>query len=202
MTTVNDALNLVIPMGTERDDVSAYVYHTPISQEVFTANYRALSAAKSALAAKGLYYMMDSGPRVAALALRDEGLKDAAERGEIDAEGKPNDKRTLALLGEIKRLTMALVPDGAQWSMLPIDIALQQGKLDEEEWSEVESAIVFFTFHYAMCKKASRPRIAKATASVLKGSITSSSAMEFVASLPTLMPAATTASKAASSVPS
>ena len=202
MTTVNNALNLVIPMGAEKDDVSAYVYHTPISQEVFTANYRALSAAKSALAAKGLYYMMDSGPRVAALALRDEGLKDAAERGEFDADGKPSDKRTSALLGEIKRLTTVLVPDGAQWSTLPVDIAIQQGNMDEEEWNEVESAIVFFTFHCAMCKKASRPRIAKATAFVLKGSITSSNAMEFVASLPTLTAPETSVSKVASSVPS
>lgn len=201
MTVINESLNLVLPI-CDAEGVAVYAYHSPISHEVFMANYRSLSAAKSALSVKGAFYMMDAGPRVAALTLRDEGLKDAAERGEMDKQGNPIDERTPALLGEIKRLTTVLVPAGDRWDMLPVDIALSQGKIDAEEWEETESAIVFFTFHYAMGKKANRPRIATATASVLKGSITSSSAMDFVASLPISTPSETSDSKAASSVPS
>lgn len=196
MASINDALNLVIPVRSNDSGVEIYAYHTPISREVFEANYRPLAAAKSALSAKGVYYMMDAGPKIAALTLKDEGKKDAQEQGDAGDGG------VSALLGEIKRLTMILAPSGGTWNMLPVDGAIAQGIIDADEWSEAESAIVFFTFHSALSRKAERARVATATASVLKGWSTSSSATEYIASLPTSTSSVASAVKAGSSVPS
>jgi hypothetical protein len=140
--------------------------------------------------------MMDAGPKIAALTLKDEGKKDAQEQGDAGDGG------VSALLGEIKRLTMILAPAGGSWNMLPVDGAIAQGVIDADDWSEAESAIVFFTFHSALSRKADRVRVATATASVLKGWSTSSSATEYIASLPTLTSSAVSAVKAGSSVPS
>lgn len=178
---INEANNLVIPL---RDD-GVQVFHTPISRDVFEANYRILAATKSVLGSKGIYYQMDSGPRIASLTLKDEGQKDAAARGDFDGIGNPNDGGALALLAEIKRLTMILAPTKNGWDMIPVDAAIAAKVIDAEEWQEVESAIVFFTCHYAMSKRQDRARIAQATASLLKGAITSLPAMEYLGSLRT-----------------
>ncbi|MDE1854691.1 MAG: hypothetical protein KGI38_13345, partial [Thaumarchaeota archaeon] len=97
---LNEAINLVVPVGERQ------AYHTPISREVFEANYRILAATKAALSGKGVMYQMDAGPRIAALAMRDEGKRDAEDRGSVDDAGHPRDEMTPALLAEIKRLTV------------------------------------------------------------------------------------------------
>jgi fermentation-respiration switch protein FrsA (DUF1100 family) len=191
MPAITEALNVVMPV--REDGVMAY--HTPISREVFEANYRILSAAKASISQKGVVYLMDAGPRIAALTLREEGRKDAQERGDAGDGGAS------ALLAELRRLTMILAPGPNGWAMVPVDTALAQNLIDAEEWSETESALVFFTFHYALSRKAERSKIATATALILKGSITSFSAMEYAASLPTSTTGEAFAAKAASSVP-
>lgn len=195
MASINDELNLVVPVRSGDSGVSIYAYHSPISREVFEANYRLLGAAKAALASKGVYFMMDVGPRVAALTLKDEGRKEAEEQGESGDGGASS------LLEEIKRLTLILVPGAAGWELVPVDSALSQGAIDPEEWSEAQSAIVFFTCHCALSRKADRGKVAKATASVLKGWSTSSTATAYAASLPTSTSSEASAGKAASSVP-
>jgi hypothetical protein len=177
---IDDALHLVLPLGD-----GLHAYHTPISRAVYEGNYSTINATKAALAKRGVHYQMGSGPRVATLTLKDEGVKDAADRDNLDADGKPVDDRTPALLAEIKRLTTVLCPGPGGWDLLPIDAAISQEKVDREDWEEVESSIVFFTAHYQTCRRATRAGVAKATASVLNGSITSSPPMEFIASLPT-----------------
>jgi hypothetical protein len=181
--------------------VRLYAFHTPISREVFEQHYRVLSATKSALASKGSHYLMSSGPRIAALTLRDEGKKDAAARGSFDEEGNVQDDETKALFAEIKRLTMVLCPGQHGWDMLPVDTAIQQGKLDAEDFEELASAIVFFTCHYAMARKADRETTARATASLMGASITSSNPTELVSSLPNSTPAEPT-KRTPSSIPS
>lgn len=196
MASINDELNLVVPVRVGEGGVRLYAYHSPISREVFEANYRLLGAAKAALASKGVYFMMDVGPRIAALTLKDEGRKEAEEQGENGDGGAS------ALLEEIKRLTMILVPGASGWELMPVDSALSQGAIDREEWSEAEAAIVFFTFHCALSRKAERGKVAKATASVLKGWNTSSTATAYAASLPTSTTNEASVGKAGSSVPS
>jgi hypothetical protein len=218
---IDEKRNLVLPIAAEKvtkkitqkidgkdvtkdvteDVVRVYAFHSPVSREVFEANYRVLAATKSALASKGHHYLMSSGPRIAALTLKDEGRKDAAERGSFDKDGNIVDEETAAFFLELKRLTMVLCPGANGWEMLPVDTAISSGKIDSEDWEEAASSIIFFCCHYAMARKADRETTARATASVVGASITSSSITEFLASLPTSTPAEPTR-PAASSIPS
>lgn len=210
---INEKRNLALPIVTENvtkkvegkdvteSVVRVWAFHSPVSREVFEANYRILAATKSALASKGPHYLMSSGPRIAALTLRDEGLKDAAARGSFDKDGNVVDEETSAFFAEIKRLTMVLCAGTNGWEMLPIEAAISSGKIDAEDWGEAESTLVFFTCNYAMAKKADRETAARATASLLGASITSSSITEYLASLQTSTPAEPTRT-AQSSIPS
>ncbi|HGL4258435.1 TPA: hypothetical protein ACKE3D_002115 [Burkholderia dolosa] len=210
---IDEQRRLVVPVVTDtitkkvkgkdvtENVVRVHAYHVPISREVFEANFRVLAATKAALASKGSHYLMGAGPRVSALTLKDEGLKDAAGRGSFDDEGKVIDEETPALLAEIKRLTTVLCAGPNGWDMLPVDVAIQQGKIDEEDWEEATSSLVFFTCNYSLAKKADRAKAAEAMASFLGGSTTSSPPMEFLASLPSSTPAEHT-KKTHSSIPS
>jgi hypothetical protein len=198
---INDSLHLVVPVRSDDKGPLIHAYHNPISRDVFEANYRILAATKAQLASKGIIYQMDSGPRIAAMVLRDEGIKDSADRADLDEQGKPRDGNANALLAEIKRLTTILAPGPSGWETLPVDTAVAQGIIDSEEWGEALSALVFFTCHYALARKVERQRMADATSSILQASITSLTLSEFAASLPISTKAETTP-RAASSVPS
>ncbi|VWD20846.1 hypothetical protein [Burkholderia contaminans] len=203
MIQINEAMNLVVPVVTDETGVRVWGYHTPISRQVFEANYRVLAATKASLMSKGAMYMMDSGPRIAGLTLLDEGLREAESRGRFSKDGKTVlDEATPALMAEIRRLTMVLVPGPGGWDLLPIESAVAAGKIDEEDQAEAESAIVFFTCICALASKSERKDQASRTATLLKGSITSLSPTEFSDSLPKSTPGATSAPKVVSSVPS
>ena len=219
MAVFDENLNVIFPVITERitkkikgedgkekdiheDIVRVHAFHAPISKPVFDLNFRILAATKSALASRGAHYLMSSGPRIATLTLRDEGLRDAESRGRFDDDGKPKDDETRAFLAELKRLTTILCPGVNGWDMLPVDTAIATGKIDEEDWQETEASIVFFTCQRSMSKKVDRERIAKATASLLNASITSSPLSEYVASLQKSTLAHTSAPRVASSDPS
>lgn len=192
---INDNLNIVIPVRSDDKGPTVYAYHTPISREVFAQNYRIIAATKSALESKGIHYLMGSGPRIASLALRDAGKEDAEGR-----DG-PSDGGVSSLLMEMARLTTILAPGPSGWAQIPIDAAIAQNTIDADDWQEAESALVFFTSFYALSRKTDQAGVAKATASALKGSITSLPAMEFIASLPTSTTAATSVPKVVSSLP-
>jgi hypothetical protein len=210
---IDDKRHLTLPIVTEtvtkkvdgkdvtEEVVKLWAFHTPVSREIFEQNYRIISATKSALASKGAHYLMQSAPRIAALTLRDEGRKDAIARGMVDKEGHVNNDEALSLLEELKRLTMILCPGQHGWDMLPVDMAISAGKIDEEDWGEALSGICFFTCNYAMARKADRATTADAYAGLLGASITSSTPTEFGASLPNLTPASHT-KPAPSSIPS
>ena len=194
---ITDSLNLALSFG---DGLTAF--HIPVDRAVYEANYAVINATKAALSRKGIHYQMGSGPRIANLVLKDEGLKDAAERDSVDAKGNAVDERTPALLEEIKRLTTILAPGANGYENLPVDVAIAQGKMDAEDWSELEASIVFFMCHVMPAKKANRASIAKATASVISGSIESSPITAFSASLQTLMKVELSQSLASSPQPS
>lgn len=177
---ITDSLNLALPVG---DGLTAY--HAPISRAIYEAHYSVINAVKAALSRKGIHYQMGSGPRIANLVLKDEGEKDAAERESFDAKGNVVDERTPALLAEIKRLTTILAPGANGYDLLPVDVAISQGKIDAEDWGELEANLVFFTCHAMTARKANRSSIATATASVLGSSITALGPMDHAASLRT-----------------
>lgn len=165
---LNEALNLVLPCG------NLQAHHSPISREVFEANYRILAATRAALSGKGVVYQMYAGPRIAKLALLDESKADAEER---EHDTGP------AFLAELKRLTVILCPTPQGFTPMPVDAAIQGNHIDAEDWAEAEAGIVFFTCVWSMESRAERTKVAQAMASLLKGSTTSSSASEFAASL-------------------
>jgi len=192
---IDDNINLVLPV---RED-ELYVYHTPISKEVFEINYKALAAVKGELASKGTAYQMLSGPSIAALALKDEIRKSFSDQ--MDTSGA--DRVISAFFAELRRLSMVLVAGANGYDMKPVDAAIKAGALDAEDWEEVESSLVFFTCHYWLTKRAQRAALANAAASLLQGFVTSLSVSELGASLPKLTSAEASEKpvKAASSVP-
>lgn len=186
---IDDSINLVLPVGD-----GSYVYHTPISKEVFEANYKALASAKAELASKGTAYQMLSGPSIAALVLKDE-IRTQSPDGA--------DRIITAFFAEIKRLTTALVATDSGYEIKPIDAAIKAGAIDPEDWEEVSSSLVFFTCHYWLTKRATRRPVADATASLMEGFVTSSQVSELPDFLRKLMNAESSAEteKVVSSVP-
>ena len=194
---IDAALNLVFPIRSqdvEQTDPAhpgrpilkriplIWAYHTPISTEIFQANYRIIAATKAAIYGKGTSYAADVGPRIASLLLRDFGQTDAAEWNVED--------HAPALLADLKRLTYVLAPGKDGFEQLPIDVALARGTIDAEEWGEAESSLVFFCASSSMASRSQRQAFAEAVASVLMGSTTSLGALEWALSLPQSIPAA------------
>lgn len=178
---VTENLNLALPVG------DAQAFHTPISREVFEMNYRILAATKASLASKGIQYQMLSGPMIATLTLLD------ASKDDSESEDKAR-----ALLAEIKRLTMILVPSANGYDMIPVDAAINRGVIDSDEWREVESSLVFFTCHSALSTKKDRNGLITAMATLLNGVKTSLDITAFAGS--SQMSTATEALKAGESL--
>lgn len=184
---ITDDLKFVLPI---KDNIHAY--HTPISEEVFRANFKVLAAANSALCSKGIQYTASVGPRIATLTILDEGRQEAARRQE---EG---DMGAQALLDEIKRLTVILVPSEKGWNVVPVDQAI--GKhITKEEWEEAENVIVFFTCLYSLTPPRNRKEAAEAICGVIEATPTRSAPTEWKGSTTTSTKGASTA--ATSSVP-
>jgi hypothetical protein len=209
---INADLNLVFPIRVdvrEKQDPDfpndpkkrivevvplVWVYHTPISMDVFEANYRIIAQAKQEIYGQPDGYTYDSGPRIARLALLDVAKRDSI------AFDTPNTGPTL--LAEIVHSTMVMAPGPTGYDLVPLEQAVASQAIDIEEMKEAESAIVFFTLGYAMARKARRNDFAESIASIFRGSMTSLPATEFVVSLKTSIAPATSGASALSQVPS
>lgn len=192
MPAINHNLKVVLTV-----DDSVYAYHTPISEQVFRANFKVLAATKAELFKHGLAHAINTGPSIAALTLMDEGTREAMDRG-VDGDMGAAD-----LLADLKRLTLVLAPTGEGWDTLPVDKAISDGHLTDEQWEELEATLVFFTSAYALAPRSKRAAAAESTAGVLNASVTSLSPTEWIASTRTSTKGETTEQPAAaSSVPS
>src|ERR1017187_5798377 len=136
---IDKNLNLVIPV--ERADGSvAHVFSTPIGRMVFEKYYMVIARTYNTIYNGGLGIM--SGPRVAAMVLKEIAIS-------IDAwDGQEGVER--GLMQEIRRLTTVLALGENGWEPLPIHEAIAKGILDEDDVSEVENALVFFTVAFHM----------------------------------------------------
>lgn len=179
---IDDNLSVVFKVG-DRD-----AYHTPISREVFEANYRLIAATKAALFDTTDQALIMDGPILATLVLRDEGRRLAAKRGE-DGDGGAQ-----ALIQELSRLTMAIGPD---LELLPISAS----DVDADEWQEALAKLIFFTVNVALAPKSEKAKRAESVCAILNIAITSLSAEDWKTSLKMSTVPATPAKKAASSVP-
>lgn len=194
MIRVDEKLNIVISVADEDGQPAFYVYSAPISREVFEANFRILSLTYAEITGQDSSYL-SVGIRCAALTLKDVAASEAARKG------RQGDGGAAALLAEIKRLTTILAPSQGGWDTLPVPDAVRSGVLTDEEWSEVESAIVFFTGAYWLAPGRRRKEVVTALCSMLGWQATSSLPSEFAAGLPTSKPGASP-KVGASSVPS
>jgi hypothetical protein len=177
-----------------------WAYHTPLSRDLFEANYRIIAAANDQLTATdGLPNR--SGPAVATFALRDAAKRDAAQWGSLD-EQDPGGFN--ALMAAIRNATNVLVPAESKWQYMPVPTAIDRKVIDQDEWTEAESAISFFTCVWPMMPRRARqsPRMLSYLALVLGASTTSLTLTDFAASLPISTPSVTSGAAAVSSVPS
>jgi hypothetical protein len=171
---INDALNLVLPIRyDDKGEPTIYAYHSPISTEVFTANYRILVAANAAIWQRGSNYAAACAS-TANLALLDAATADAQDRG-IESQGP-------AFLAHIKRLTYVLAPGANGYEQLPVDIAIARNVIDAADYNEVESSIVFFFLGYALLPRAARKVRCGLIASALNGQISLLPALEWIRS--------------------
>lgn len=174
LSKIDDAINLVfdLPNGLK-------LYHTPISESVFEANFKILAETKAQLFGRGMAYAASSGIRVARLTLCDEGRKLA------EANGQEGDSGATSLLTEIARLTNVLVPAETGWEPVPVATAISQGHLDADDWKDEENVIVFFTCAYALASRRAKKLTAEAIAEISAFSVTSLNCADYMRFLQT-----------------
>ena len=175
--TLNRKLNLVLSVDTEKGPV--HIHSAPISREVFEDNFLAISRAFTAVYTNGLGPV--TGPRVAALLLRDEAKKlNVWERTQQ------------SLMAEIYRLTNVIAPSDTGWETMPYSVAKARGVLDEDALAEVENCIVYFICASSIHLRAEMAVALEGLSTLWSARTTSSNVTEYMRSLPTLTPVEST----------
>ena len=159
---IDKNLNLVLHIN------DIHVHHTPISYDCFKENFLLLSKTHDEIGFNA------SGSQIALFMLE----KMAKETGE----------NAISLLNEIKRLTNVIVPGAGDWQHIPLEVAVKEGFINEEELDNVLNHIVFFICIYWVQKRTSE--IFKVSFQRMIGlwglQETSLSCVDFIKSLPTL----------------
>jgi hypothetical protein len=185
---IDRRLNLVIPIRREDDAVTIYVHSMPISRAVFEDNFVLISRAFSMMHAAGLGHF--AGPRVAAMIIKRVAIELGVWEGD---NGVGN-----TLMNEIRRLTNVVVPVAGQgWRTIPFEDALRQELLTEDEASEAENAICFFTLASAMHLRRQVAGILDLAAGLWETQTSLLNVTEYANSLPTSMPVENTGEKIA-----
>lgn len=167
---IDASLKLVLERRRESDGATFLVYSQPVSLVVAREFWQVLQGAVATTYGGGNPMI---APRFAAQAVRDA----AAAIG--------NDRVEQSFIGEIKRLTMVIVPGETGWQQIPFSDAVRAGLLSEDEADEVENAIVFFTMAWRFHSTNDRKALVSSAVTLWRGRTTSLSAMELIASLPT-----------------
>ena len=168
--TLNRKLNLVLSVDTEKGPV--HVHSSPIGREVFEDNFLVISRAFTAVYTNGLGPV--TGPRVAALLLRDEAKKMGVW-----------ERTQQSLMNEIYRLTNVIAPTDNGWDSFPFMVAKQRGILDPDEAAEVENCIVYFTCASSIHLRAELAVATEGLSTLWNAQTTSSNVTEYMRSLPT-----------------
>lgn len=175
-------LNLIIPVRTEKGN--GWIHATPISKEVFKEHFFILSKTFSAIFSEGLGVV--AGPRIACLML---------ERISSDMniwDGEKGVRNTL--VNEIIRLANLVYPvEGKGYDTLPLDMALERGIV---EFDDVAGELVFFTCVSSINTPEQTEQIMLAVSGMWNSRTSSLSLTEWIASLPTLKPVASSGATA------
>ncbi|EKJ5424100.1 hypothetical protein PJP49_003114 [Salmonella enterica] len=175
-------LNLIIPVRTEKGN--GWIHATPISKEVFKEHFFILGKTFSAMFSDGLGVV--AGPRVAFLMLEKISCDSGIWEGD---KGVRN-----TLVNEIIRLANLVYPvEGKGYDTIPLDMALEREIIDLDE---VAGELVFFT----CVSSINSLEQAKGTMDVVNGiwstQCSSLNLTEWIASLPTLKPVASSGATA------
>jgi len=173
-------LNLVVPVDT--DNGTIYVHSTPISRDVFKQYYLPISKTFSAIYQEGLSVV--AGPRIAAMMLETISRSLPSLSGQGSAwEGRDGVEN--GLLNEIKRLSNVVMPGDNGWTTLPLDDAIRQKLLSQDDLDEVEGILVFFICASAMHLRRELNSILSGLTKMWGGQIVSSNSSAWATSLAT-----------------
>lgn len=190
---IDRKLNLVLTIDQDGGTV-AHVHSTPIGAGVFDRYFLTITKTYAAMLENGGEWMLRSGPRVAARMLRRVAEADGSWSGSEGVER--------GLLAEIRRRGSVALCGEQGWEQVPLQEAIDRKLFDEEDLSEVENAVVFFTVCCASMRRAEADGMLSAIFGLFGAQLTSSNASEFLSSLPTSMPEGPTGEKVtASSIP-
>lgn len=170
---INRKLNLVLEVEGEKGTI--HIHSTPISRAVFEDNYLVISRAFTAIYANSLGPV--TGPRVAALLLKDEANKLGIW-----------DRTQQSLMAEIYRLTNVIAPGEHGWETMPWDVAKKRGVLDEDTAAEVENCVVYFICASSIHLRAELAVATDGLKTLWGAQPTSLNATEYTRSLPTSTP--------------
>lgn len=169
-------MNFVLPVDTDMG--KGYVHATPISKEVYREHFYILSKTFSAIFSEGLGVV--AGPRVAYLML------EKISQNEKVWDGETGVKNTL--LNEIIRLSNLVYPvEGNGWDTVPLDVAIKREVIDPDE---ALGELVFFTCVSSINKPHQAKEVMDQVAGLWGSAISSSTLTEWIASLPTSTPPA------------
>lgn len=143
---VDEKLNFTIPIERASDGRRIYVHAMPVSREVFDTYFLVIGQTFTMI--NGGRLGVVAGPRLAWRLLR----KAAMDLGEWEGpEGVEQ-----GFLGEVVRMASVVAPvaeNGGGWETIPLDQALNQGIIGEEDKDVVLNALVFFTVSSLMLPK-------------------------------------------------
>ena len=182
---IDRKLNIVIPIETESKGL-IYVHSTPISRDVFEQFYLELGKVFSqCFDSINQAHLALTAPQLAYPALKTMTIK--AGNWEEVKKG---------LINEIVRLTNVLVTGEKGWESIPLDLAIKREILDEDEESEVLSALTFFTAICRVAPKDLRMSFLEMAGSLRSCELTSLDSTEYLNGLTIPVKAVTTGKKA------
>lgn len=180
-------LNLVLPIE------KGWLHATPIGFPVFEKYFLHIAEAFAGIYRAGLGTM--AGPRIAAMMLKKVAEEDGSWEGAEGVEA--------GLMNEIRRLANVVLLGKHGYETIPLYTAMQQDMLSEEEISEVENALVFFTLASSMHKGVEKKGIITSMTKFWGGLTTPLDSTEYARSLRTSIEEETTGEKVIpSSIPS
>jgi hypothetical protein len=187
---IDKKLKLTFEIETARG--KCFVYADPIATDVFKTYFMTIAKAHHKLFSDGVQFALMSGHRIAAMTIEDVAKRDGEWEDEAGGKGRIGVEN--GLIREIIRLANIFVPTQSGWEMFSLDDAIKTGILTDEDADEVVNLLAFFTSASSMERRKAVEWIFGKLLSVLGGHLTSSSASEYMNSLPKLT--ATEASKA------
>jgi hypothetical protein len=158
--------------------VIAYVHSTPLSAETVDRYFMILAQTFAAVFNNGLG--IATGPAVAMRILRSLAQEQKVWEDGPGLVGVKN-----GVVAEIERLTMVSVPNGKEWSAVPLSVAIDRKFISEDDKTEVENAIVFFIVASATLARAQRKALITAAAGLWGAQTSPLNSSEFTDSLKT-----------------